>query len=74
MNRFYDFKCNSGHVTEAYVDPEIRSIKCSECGEDAKRIISAIRCHLPPNAGFPGRDMRWVKDHETHGGKRKPIA
>ena len=70
MKRFFDFKCPNGHVTEHYIETDVKEIQCDVCEENAKRIISAVRCHLPPNSGFPGRDMRWVRDHEQ-GAKQK---
>ena len=63
--RLYDFKCSSSHITEHYIDSEIETTKCTECGEEAQRIISPVSCSLDAVSGdFPGATMKWARDHE----------
>ena len=55
MRRFYEFCCPHSHVTEAYIDSEIRTTDCKECGEPAERIVSMPRVKLEGITGaFPG--------------------
>lgn len=64
MRKIFDIRCPEGHVTEAfgYSDDTFR---CGECGQEAKRIISPIRCKLEGVSGdFPGEAMKWAKRHE----------
>ena len=39
----YDFKCSEGHVTEHRfpITSDIRETECPECGQNARRMISA---------------------------------
>ena len=39
--RLFDFKCDSGHVTERFVDVDTRSIHCVDCDCIAFRQIRA---------------------------------
>ena len=74
MKKLFDFKCPDGHITEHLTESDVKELECG-CGLVARRVITPVRSVLPANAGFPGRDMRWIRDHETHNGKRKsPIA
>lgn len=68
--RIFDFKCEKNHVTEQYVDSETRTISCSKCQGQAKRIISPVSCSLDPVSGeFPGATMKWARDHEKAANK-----
>ena len=71
MRRIFDFKCPDGHVTERLIDVDLRRIRC-ECGKEAKRITSPVKCMLDGASGdFPGAHMKWVKEHESAGAKAK---
>lgn len=62
MNRFFDFKCEHGHVTEMFVASETREIDCPVCGFTAKRLISTPRVSLDGISGaFPGAADKWVQ-------------
>jgi hypothetical protein len=67
MRAIFDFKCSEGHITEKYADGD-STIDC-DCGEQAKRIISPVRCKLEGVSGdFPSAAMQWTKRHEGLGG------
>jgi len=68
--RAYDFQCEDGHVTEHFVTDYSAPVRCG-CGKEARRIISPVAFKLPPNSGFPGKDMRWIAEHEKAGGQIK---
>ncbi len=64
MRRFFDFKCDNDHVHEAYVDSEVRSNPCPECGQLATRLISTPMVKLEGTSGaFPGAAMQWERKH-----------
>lgn len=63
-NRLYDFKCLNGHITEHFVNSETRTVKCPECDQDAKRIISPVTSVLDAISGdYPGATMKWAREH-----------
>ena len=67
MYKFYDFKCPNGHVVEKFVPSGTRISRC-DCGADGTRMVSAPAFILNGSSGdFPGRHMRWVKEHEKAG-------
>lgn len=43
MKKIRYFKCHNEHVTERWVEDEITIVACSECKEEAKRMLSAPR-------------------------------
>lgn len=58
--RIFEFLCENSHITEAFVDAEIRTTDCKECGKSAERIISRPMVQLEGVTGsFPGAAMRW---------------
>ena len=62
--RFYDFLCEQSHITEAYVDSSVRSIKCSTCAEDANRMVSSPAIKLEGWSGhFPGAANKFDHIH-----------
>lgn len=72
MLKIFDFKCPDGHVTEKMVRGDVKVTRC-DCGKDASRQLSAPAFHLEGASGdFPGRHMRWVKEHEKAGRKPTP--
>ena len=71
MPRMFDFRCKAEDtVFERMVDSDTREIPCVNCGEPAVRIISPVTSVLNPHGGFPGAQMKWIKEHEA-GGKKK---
>ena len=63
--RIYDFQCPDGHKAEAFVDSEVRSLPCFQCGLFAERIVSPVRSMLDPISGdFPGATMKWAKNRQ----------
>lgn len=72
--RLFEFECGSGHRSEHFVYPDVQETPCPECGNTAKRIISAVRSKLEGITGaFPGAADKWAKMHEeaTRQAKRK---
>lgn len=62
--RFFDFLCRQEHITEAYVDSDVRSIKCHTCEQDADRIISSPAIKLEGWSGsFPGAANKFDRIH-----------
>ena len=60
--RMYDFKCKDSHITESFVDVDIKEVQCGECGETATRIISPTTISLDPISGqFPGATAKWSR-------------
>ena len=69
MIKVYDFKCTNGHYFEEFVDADTTTIRCG-CGANATRVVSATPCVLEGASGdFPGRHMKWVREHEQAGRK-----
>jgi hypothetical protein len=63
--RIFEFLCAKGHVTEKFVDDEIRSIECTHCRNEASRIISTPRIALEGITGsFPSAADAWARKHE----------
>jgi hypothetical protein len=66
MNRFFDFRCPNGHVTELLIRDDRREILC-ECGLMAGRALAAPRSRLDPLSGdFPSASDAWVNRREDH--------
>lgn len=71
MYKIYDFRCDNGHIFEEMVSSGITASRCG-CGANAIKMPSAPKCVLEGHSGdFPGRHMKWVREHEKAGGKRK---
>jgi len=69
MYKIYDFRCTNGHVFEAFVKDGTTTSRCG-CGANATRVVSATPCVLEGASGdFPGRHMKWVREHEQAGRK-----
>ena len=67
MYKVYDFECPNGHVIEKFVPNGTRISRC-DCGAEGTRMVSAPAFILDGSSGdFPGRHMRWVKEHEKAG-------
>ena len=63
--RIYEFLCPDQHVTDRFIDEEVRETECSTCGKTATKMLSAVQCTLDPISGhFPGSTMKWAKNRE----------
>ena len=68
MIKVYDFRCDNGRVYEQFVDSGTEVSRCKECGASATKMLSAPAFILDGHTGdFPGRHMKWVKEHEQAG-------
>ena len=69
MFKVYDFRCTNGHVFEEFVTSGTTTSRCG-CGANATKMVSAPSFHLDGSTGdFPGRHMKWVREHEKAGRK-----
>ena len=67
MIKVFDFRCTNGHTFEEFVESGTTSSRCG-CGANATKIISATQHVLDGASGdFPGRHMKWVREHENAG-------
>jgi len=70
MRKIFDISCtvcNTEREEFGYLDDAFR---CGECGAEAKRIISPVRCQLDGASGdFPGAAMKWEKRHNSPKGR-----
>ena len=65
MYRFFDYKCDLGHINEHMVKGSPSSMQCKECRGLATRQLSSPRSMLEPHSGdFAGATIKWAKDHE----------
>ena len=56
----FDFKCKNEHITESFVDTDIKEVQCCSCGETATRILSPTGIYLEPFSGlYPSATDRW---------------
>ena len=61
MKRIYEFDCGT-HIEEAYVDEEVRAIRCRICDAPAHRIVSTPMVKLEGVTGsFPGAYYSWER-------------
>ena len=68
MIRVFDYQCPEGHVTEMFVSAEAGDQPCPVCGQVAARKPAAPPCILEGHSGhFPGRAMKWEREHEKAG-------
>ena len=62
MKRIFEFLCDNDHLTEQFIDENVRTAICRECNTSAMRIISTPRINLEGITGaFPGAADKWVK-------------
>jgi len=67
--KIFDFRCKNGHIFEEFVDGTTTASRCG-CGAMATKIVSASNFVLDGSTGdFPGRHIRWVREHEEAGRK-----
>ena len=70
MIRVFDYKCPDGHLTEVFGKGQ-SSVECPVCGAPAEKQLSAPPCKLEGWSGaFPGRAMRWEREHWKAGMKK----
>ena len=74
--RIYEFICGDDHISEDYIDSELRTTNCKVCGQPAIRIISKPMVKLEGVTGsFPGAAMQWErKRNEKMAQERKSAA
>jgi len=71
MIKVFEFRCENGHIFEEFVDGNITSSRCG-CGANATKIVSATQHILDGASGdFPGKHMKWVREHEQAGQTNK---
>ena len=71
MIKVFDFRCTNGNIFEEFVDGNVPASRCG-CGADATKIVSATQHILDGASGdFPGRHMKWVREHEKAGTKNR---
>ena len=69
--RVYDYRCEDGHLNEVFGKGQ-PLIECPTCSKPAHKQLSAPPCKLEGWSGsFPGRAMRWEREHEK-AGRKKP--
>jgi len=71
MKRMYEFECpQCSTISEDFVDESVHNSYCPVCGEETKRIISAVRSSLDgTDPGFPDAYDKWARQHEQAGKK-----
>lgn len=64
MRVLRDFRCDSGHVSEEFIDSEITSIKC-QCGLHANRMLGYGTIMLDgTDRSFPSAWDKWATTRE----------
>ena len=67
MIKVFEFRCTNEHIFEEFVEQDTTISRC-DCGANATKIVSATRHMLDGASGdFPGRHMKWVREHEKVG-------
>jgi hypothetical protein len=65
--KVFEFKCEQGHIFEEFITGDVTTSRCG-CGSNAVKIVSATPSVLEGASGdFPGRHMKWVKEHQEAG-------
>lgn len=60
--RLFDFRCTKDHITESFVDTDVKEVQCCECGDRASRILSPTGIYLEPFSGnHVGAYDRWTR-------------
>lgn len=72
--RVFDFVCPNNHVHEHFVPNGQTEVPCPDCGQEARRMVSAPAFKLEGWSGsFPGAAMKWERDHVNRA-KQKPLS
>jgi len=62
MRRMFEFVCEDGHISEAFVDDSVRELSCRACAKKATRIVSAVNMKLEGISGaFPSAYDAWER-------------
>jgi len=65
MRKIMDVRCSSCNTVFEEFGNLDDAFRCGECGGEARRIISPVRCTLDGTSGdFPGAAIKWARDHE----------
>lgn len=65
MKRMFEFECDEGHRSEAFVEHDAKFVQCPHCDLLAHRVISAPSIKLDGVSGhFPSEWDRWARKHE----------
>lgn len=73
MLKIFDYRCSTcDEVKEHIVTDPAAELLC-ECGTLKKKMVSSPAFILDGASGdFPGRHMRWIKEHEKAGSTETP--
>jgi predicted nucleic acid-binding Zn ribbon protein len=73
MLKIFDYRCSTcNEVTEHIVEDSAAELLC-ECGTIKNKMLSSPAFILDGASGdFPGRHMRWIKEHEAAGKNGNP--
>lgn len=75
MKVLNDFKCPQGHISEQLVENTSSVTTCTQCDQDAYKIVATPRISLEGISGtFPGAADSWVKRRESHMKWEKKMA
>ena len=69
MLKVRDMKCTDcNYISEEFLSSGVDTATCQKCGGTTKAIPSSPPFVLDGSTdGFPGRHMRWIKEHEQAG-------
>ena len=57
--------------SEEFVESNTTTSRCG-CGANATKIVSATQCVLDGSSDhFPGRHMKWVREHEEESSRKQ---
>lgn len=63
----YEYSCDCGKRFEAVQKMADRVSATCACGEQARQVISAVRCKLDgTDPDFPGEYLRWARVRKQH--------
>ena len=66
MKVLNDYLCSNGHNKEYFVENDIKTVECRDCGVPAQKVRAVPNFQLPGNdaAGFPTAYDKWEKKRE----------
>ena len=67
MYKVYDFRCPKGHTFEQFVRSGTEVSRCDCCAIGTKMLSAPAFILNGASGDFPGKHMRWVKEHEKAG-------
>ena len=72
MRVLRDFKCEKNHITERFLDSEIKTIDCPICEKTSHRMLGYGTISLDgTNPDFPGAYEKWARVREQRARKHK---